>query len=164
MIKRGLTLVNAMHITASVFINDDAGPRAGCTTAPARPVPRESRGQRQCAPEAGSTNQLHFGSTNQLHFGSTNRLHAGSTNRLHFAGHGPRRAAVVAVTNARLDGSTEGFDRGLRPSSAEGLTPRASPKSLARGSGFSTGNLTAGGGSGCWSRLSGKGGLAPLPR
>jgi len=25
MIKRGLTLVNAMHITASVFINDDAG-------------------------------------------------------------------------------------------------------------------------------------------
>jgi thiamine phosphate synthase YjbQ (UPF0047 family) len=23
MIKRGLTLVNAMHITASVFINDD---------------------------------------------------------------------------------------------------------------------------------------------
>ena len=59
MIKRGLTLVNAMHITASVFINDDeyglhhdyevwleelaphapidqAGPEAGCTTALAR--------------------------------------------------------------------------------------------------------------------------------
>jgi thiamine phosphate synthase YjbQ (UPF0047 family) len=55
-----------MHITASVFINDDesglhhdyevwleklaphapidqAGPEAGCTTAPARHVPRESR-------------------------------------------------------------------------------------------------------------------------
>jgi hypothetical protein len=28
---------------------------------------------------------------------------------------------VVAVTNGRLDGSAEGFDRGLRPSSAEGL-------------------------------------------
>jgi hypothetical protein len=42
MIKRALTLVNAMqctvlpHITASVFINDDAGPQAGCTTAPAK--------------------------------------------------------------------------------------------------------------------------------
>ena len=59
MMKRVLTLVNAMHITASVFINDDesglhhdyevwleelaphapidqAGPEAGCTTAPAR--------------------------------------------------------------------------------------------------------------------------------
>jgi hypothetical protein len=40
--KRGLTLVNAMqctvlpHITASVFINDDADPEAGCTTAPAK--------------------------------------------------------------------------------------------------------------------------------
>jgi secondary thiamine-phosphate synthase enzyme len=57
MIKRVLTLVNAQHITASVFINDDehglhqdyekwleglaphapidqAGPEAGCTTAP----------------------------------------------------------------------------------------------------------------------------------
>ena len=68
MIKRGLTLVSAMHITASVFINDDesglhhdyevwlekvcsrlhpaphapidqADPEAGCTTAPARHVP-----------------------------------------------------------------------------------------------------------------------------
>jgi hypothetical protein len=27
MIKRALTLVAAMHITASVFINDDAGQR-----------------------------------------------------------------------------------------------------------------------------------------
>ena len=40
------------------------------------------------------------------------------------------REVVVAVTSGRLDGSIEGFDRGLRPSSAEG-----SPKSLARGSG-----------------------------
>ena len=62
MIKRGLTLVAAMYITASVFINDDesglhhdyevwlerlaphapidqAGPEAGCTTAPARTMP-----------------------------------------------------------------------------------------------------------------------------
>jgi hypothetical protein len=68
MIKRVLTLVNAMHITASVFINDDesglhhdyevwleelaphapidqAGPEAGCTTAPARtPVLNEVTG------------------------------------------------------------------------------------------------------------------------
>jgi len=49
MIKRGFTLVNAVqctvlpHITASVFINDDAGPRTGCTTVrtrmPVRPGP-----------------------------------------------------------------------------------------------------------------------------
>ena len=81
MMKRILTLVNAKqctvlpHITASVFINDDeyglhhdyevwlerlaphapidqAGPEAGCTTAPARHVPRESREQRRRAPEA----------------------------------------------------------------------------------------------------------------
>ena len=62
MIKRVLTLVAAMHITSSVFINDDesglhhdyevwlerlaphapidqAGPEAGCTTAPARTMP-----------------------------------------------------------------------------------------------------------------------------
>ena len=31
-IQEGLCLVNAMHITASVFINDDAGLWAGCTT------------------------------------------------------------------------------------------------------------------------------------
>ena len=42
MIKRVLTLVNAVqctvlpHIAASVFINDDAGLWAGCTTAPAK--------------------------------------------------------------------------------------------------------------------------------
>jgi hypothetical protein len=36
------------------------------------------------------------------------------------------REVVVAVTNGRLDGSTEGFDR---------AQPRASPKSLAPGSG-----------------------------
>jgi hypothetical protein len=35
MIKRGLTLVNAMNITSRTFINDDAGLWAGCTTAPA---------------------------------------------------------------------------------------------------------------------------------
>jgi len=75
MTKRGLTLVAAMHITASVFINDDesglhhdyevwleelaphapidqAGPEAGCTTAPARFIPRGTREQRRRAPEA----------------------------------------------------------------------------------------------------------------
>jgi hypothetical protein len=58
MIKRALTLVNAMHITASVFINDDAGPWAGCTTAKARtlvvnewtmPTPQEA-GKDICFP------------------------------------------------------------------------------------------------------------------
>jgi len=62
MMKRGLTLVNALNITSRIFINDDesglhhdyevwlerlaphapidqAGPEAGCTTAPARTMP-----------------------------------------------------------------------------------------------------------------------------
>ena len=74
MIKRALTLVNAMHITASVFINDDesglhhdyevwleelaphapidqAGPEAGCTTAPERTPVRPGQDRRR-APEA----------------------------------------------------------------------------------------------------------------
>jgi hypothetical protein len=66
--KRGLTLVNAQHIAASVFINNDesglhhdyevwleelaphapidqAGPRGGCTTGPARtPILNEVTG------------------------------------------------------------------------------------------------------------------------
>jgi hypothetical protein len=54
-----VTLVNAMHITASVFINDDAGPRAGCTTAPER-TPVQDGQDRRRASEAGSTNRLHF--------------------------------------------------------------------------------------------------------
>jgi hypothetical protein len=76
MIKRGLTLDNALNITSRISINGDAGPGAGagCTTAPVRHVPRESREQCRRAPEA--------------------------------AGDGPRRAAVVAVTNGRLDFGT----------------------------------------------------------
>jgi thiamine phosphate synthase YjbQ (UPF0047 family) len=81
MTKRGLTLVNAMHIAASVFINDDAGLWAGCTTALVRTPVQGGQGRRR-APEAGSRN------------------------RLHFKFHGPRRAAVVAVTNGRLDFDT----------------------------------------------------------
>jgi len=75
MIKRGLTLVAAMHITASVFINDDAGLWAGCTTAPERtPVPDVGTGCRR-APEAECSYQLRV----------------------------MRRDVVVAVTNGRLD-------------------------------------------------------------
>ena len=104
MIKRGLTFVNAMHITANVFINDDesglhhdyevwlqrltphapieqagpeaAGPRTGGTTAPARFIPRGTREQRRRAPET--------------------------------AGYGPRRAAVVVVTDGRPSGHPHG--------------------------------------------------------
>jgi hypothetical protein len=36
MIKRGLTLDNALNITPHICINDDAGLWAGCTTAPER--------------------------------------------------------------------------------------------------------------------------------
>ena len=84
MIKRALTLDNALGITPRLSINDAASPGAGagCTTAPVRHVPRESREQCRCPPEAGSTD------------------------RLHVADHGPRRSAVVAVTNGRLDFGT----------------------------------------------------------
>ena len=36
MIKRVLTLDNALNITSRVFVNDDAGLWAGCTTAPTK--------------------------------------------------------------------------------------------------------------------------------
>ena len=36
MIKRGLTLDNALNITPRISINDDAGSQAGCTTGRAR--------------------------------------------------------------------------------------------------------------------------------
>jgi hypothetical protein len=35
MIKRGLTLDNALNITSRVLINDDADLAVGCTTTPA---------------------------------------------------------------------------------------------------------------------------------
>jgi hypothetical protein len=60
MTQRGLTLVNAMqcivlpHITASVFINDDAGPEAGCTTGLAR-TPVQNEGTGACRRQAWPT-------------------------------------------------------------------------------------------------------------
>jgi hypothetical protein len=46
MIKRGLTLDNALNITPRISINDDAGPEAGCTTALERTTPtRTSSGR-----------------------------------------------------------------------------------------------------------------------
>jgi hypothetical protein len=69
------------------------------------------------------------------------------------AGHGPPSETVVAVTNGRLDGFAE--------RSTE-LTPRARRNlwhlgaDLFKPGGMAgPGVLTAGGGSGCWSRLSG---------
>jgi hypothetical protein len=45
MIKRGLTLDNALNITPRISINDDAGLWAGCTTALVRtPVQNEGQG------------------------------------------------------------------------------------------------------------------------
>jgi hypothetical protein len=92
MIKRGLTLVNALNITPRILINDaagpeTAGPRTVCTTAPVKtPVLNEETGA--CRRQAWPT-----------------RTWSGS--QLPVARDGPRRAAVVAVTNGRLDGSTE---------------------------------------------------------
>jgi hypothetical protein len=59
-----------------------AGPEGGGTIVPEKPVLSGAKGQRRRVPEAGSIK------------------------RLPFASHGPRRAAVVAVTNGRLDLST----------------------------------------------------------
>ena len=56
MIKRGLTLDNALNITPHILINDAAGPEAGCTTAQARtPVPDAGTGCRRAheAPDHG---------------------------------------------------------------------------------------------------------------
>ena len=65
MIKRVLTLVNAKqgtvlpHITASVFINDDAGPRTGCRRAPkAAWAAKRSRGARHHQRPTGRLRQL----------------------------------------------------------------------------------------------------------
>ena len=101
-IKEGLVLCNAMHITASVFINDD---ESGLhhdydvwleKLAPHEPV-------------------------------SSYRHNVGEDNAdAHMKRQVMGREVVVAVTNSRLDGSTEGFDR---------AQPRSSPKSLAPGSG-----------------------------
>jgi hypothetical protein len=63
---------------------------------------------------------------------------------------GARRAAVVVVTNGRLDGSTERSTWRVPRTSPEG-----SPKSLAPGSGSFTANSMAGGGNGCWSTAAG---------
>jgi hypothetical protein len=63
MIKRALTLVNAMKITPRILINDAAGPEAAdplvvCTIAPVRtPVPEIGTGCRR-APEAERDYQL----------------------------------------------------------------------------------------------------------
>jgi thiamine phosphate synthase YjbQ (UPF0047 family) len=63
-VREGLCLINAMHITASVFINDDEPglhedyKRWLETLAPFDPSPRavssqpQGRGQRRCAPQA----------------------------------------------------------------------------------------------------------------
>jgi hypothetical protein len=123
MMKRVLTLDNALNITSRISINGDAGPGAGagCTTAPVRHVPRESREQCRRPPEA-------------------------ERNSLGVAHQGPlSEAVVVAVTNGRLDGSAE-------PVEAFGTWERILGVSWMA----DTGVLTAGGGSGYWSRSSGR--------
>jgi hypothetical protein len=109
--KRVLTLVNAMqctvlpHITASVFINDDAGPGAGFTTAPAR-----------------------------LASGKPLSCTKGQAAEAHLKRHGPRGG-----------GGGDGRAAPLRHVGADLFRPggRAGPRVL-----------TAGGGSGCWSKSS----------
>jgi secondary thiamine-phosphate synthase enzyme len=77
-IQEGLCLVNAQHITASVFINDDAGLWAGCTTARA-----------------------------ELASGKPLSWTLGQVADTHLKRHGPPSAAVVVtVTNGRLDFGT----------------------------------------------------------
>jgi hypothetical protein len=57
MIKRALTLVNALNITSRVSINDAAGPEAGCTIELARtPVQHDRTGCRR-VPEAERNSQ-----------------------------------------------------------------------------------------------------------
>jgi hypothetical protein len=79
MIKRVLTLVNAVNIIPRISINDDAGPASGPAHGPvAQPVGRGlSRGNR------------------------------GNNTDAHLKRHGPpSETVVVAVTNGRLDFGT----------------------------------------------------------
>ena len=92
-----------MHITASVFINDD---EYGLH----QDYEKWLEGLAPHAP------------TRQYRHNDTGEDNADAHMKRQIMG----REVVVAVTNGRLDGSTEGFDR---------AQPRASPKSLARGSG-----------------------------
>ena len=79
-----------MHITASVFIDDDAGLWAARTSAPvSTPVPDMGTGA--CRKQAWPTPP-----------------EAGSTNRLHVAGHVPGSAAMVAMTEGRPGGHPRG--------------------------------------------------------
>ena len=106
MIKRGLTLVAAMHITASVFINDDeSGLHHDYEV-----------WLEELAPHAPIDQYWH---------NRTGEDNADAHLKRQVMG----REVVVAVTNGRL--------------------------ALARGNGSATVSLTAAGGSGGWSRLSG---------
>ncbi|HSR29380.1 MAG TPA: hypothetical protein VLY63_02370 [Anaerolineae bacterium] len=75
MIKRALTLDNALNITPRIFINDAIGPEIDCTTAPAK-----------------------------LASGKPLSWTKGQAADARLRRHGPpSEAVVVAVTNGRLD-------------------------------------------------------------
>ena len=84
MIKRGLTLANALHITVSVFINDD---ERGLHT-------DYEKWLEELAPHAP---------TSQYQHNRTGEDNADAHLKRQIMG----REVVVAVTNGRLDGSTE---------------------------------------------------------
>jgi secondary thiamine-phosphate synthase enzyme len=113
MMKRGLTLVAAMHITASVFINDD---ESGLHQ-------EYEKWLEGLAPHAPIRQYRH---------NDTGEDNADAHLKRQVMG----REVLVAVTSGRLDFGT--WERIL------GVSHLAD-----------TGVLTAAGGSGCWSRLSG---------
>ena len=95
MIKRALTLVNAMHITASVFINDD---EYGLHQ-------DYEKWLEGLAPHAPISQYQH---------NRTGEDNADAHLKRQVMG----REVVVAVTNGRLDGFTECSPKSLAPGSA----------------------------------------------
>ena len=131
MIKRGLTLVAAMHITASVFINDDESglhhdyevwlEKVCSRLHPAPHAPIDQAGPEAADPLVGCTT-----APAKLANGKPlSRKERGNNADAHLKRHGPPSAAVVAVTNGRIYGSTErsteGFGRAQPRASRQGL-------------------------------------------
>jgi hypothetical protein len=82
MIKRGLTLDNALNIIPRIFINDAGDPEPGCTTGRARMPVSDQGTDRRCASEKtgddGSRREAVAAVTNgHLEFGTWERIFAG---------------------------------------------------------------------------------------
>ena len=103
MIKRVLTLDNALSITSRILINDDAGASTGGTTVPAK------LGNTKPLPTASLCPEQHEGTRP-----TPREAGRGTCFSLHGS---PSEVVVVAVTSGRFDGFAEGSPKSLAPGS-----------------------------------------------